>query len=263
MADITIKKIKDFLMRTDLNDILPSDVENSNVATLTDQETLLKSFQEQTLKVVRDFKQTFESEKRVRLELEKAYFQTIIALSKAVERRDTYTGGHAERVTRYADFTAEELGLSPESREEIKLAALLHDIGKISVPDNILSKESQLSSEEFEIMKTHPQNGVEIIKNIHLLERLIPSVLFHHESFDGSGYPHGLSKFDIPLGARIIAVVDTFDAIVSSRPYRKGKSPEAGLIELRRCAGTQFDPEIVLAFTQAWKSGKIIYRASR
>jgi putative nucleotidyltransferase with HDIG domain len=254
---MSVRKIKEFLLRSDLGEILPSEVENEEVPAFSDQERLIETYNQQMLKYVKDFKKIFENEKKARIELEKTYFETITALAKTVERRDSYTGGHADRVTLYATLTADELGLDYQLKEDVKLAALLHDIGKISVPDSILSKGSRLTSQEFEIMKGHPQNGIEIIKNIHSLENLIPAIISHHEAFDGKGYPYGLSGEEIPLGGRIIAVVDTFDAITSSRSYRKGNSLEKGIEEINRCSGTQFDPEIVQAFIRAFESGKI------
>lgn len=256
---MSLQKIKKFLLRTDLDDI-PQDEFSNLIApaeTNEDQIVLVEKYQSQMLKFVKDFKLIFENEKKARLELEKAYFQTIAGLSKAVETRDSYTGGHAERVTRYAILVARELGLPEKEVEEIQLAALLHDIGKISMPDSILSKGAKLSYAEFEIMKTHPRMGAEILKNIHFIQHLVPAVLYHHENFDGTGYPERLSGYDIPLGARIISVVDTFDAIRSSRSYRKGSPPEVAVRELDRCAGNQFDPEIVSAFIRVWKSGKL------
>jgi putative nucleotidyltransferase with HDIG domain len=253
---MSVRKIKEFLLRADLEEVLPSEIENEEVSPFSEQEKLIETYNQQMLKYVQDFKKLFENEKKARIELEKTYFETITALAKTVERRDSYTGGHADRVTLYATLTAEELGLDYQSKEDVKLAALLHDIGKISVPDAILSKGSRLTAQEFEIMKTHPQNGIEIIKNIHSLENLIPAILSHHEAFDGKGYPYGLSREEIPCGGRIIAVVDTFDAITSSRSYRKGSSFEKGVEEINRCSGTQFDPEVVQAFIRVFESGQ-------
>ena len=259
---MSLKKIKEFLLRDDLEEFFQAELESQKASSLAEQKTLLESYNKQMLKYVQDFKKTFEIEKKARIELENTYFETIAALAKTIERRDSYTGGHADRVTHYASLTSEELGLDPEAKENVKMAALLHDIGKISIPDAILSKGSKLTHPEFEIMKSHPQNGVEIIKNIHSMKSLLPAILSHHEYFNGKGYPQGLSGQAIPLGGRIIAVVDTYDALTSSRSYRKGCSPEAGLAEIHRCAGTQFDPEIVLAFTRVCQSGKIRHHAA-
>lgn len=260
---MSIRKIKEFLLRRDLEEFLPSEVENEEVPAFSEQERMIETYNQQMLKYVQDFKKIFENEKKARIELEKTYFETIAALAKTVERRDSYTGGHADRVTLYATLTAEELGLDNQSKEDVKLAALLHDIGKISIPDAILSKGSRLTVEEFEIMKSHPQNGIEIIQNIHSLENLVPAIVSHHEAFNGKGYPYGLSGEEIPLGGRIIAVVDTFDAITSSRSYRKRSSVEKGAEEIKRCSGTQFDPEIVQAFIRVFESGQFKNRADR
>lgn len=258
---MSLKKFKEFLLRDDLEEFFQAELENQKSASLAEQKSLLESYNKQMLKYVQDFKKTFENEKKARIELETTYFETIAALAKTIERRDSYTGGHADRVTRYAFLTSKELGLNHAEQDNVKMAALLHDIGKISIPDAILSKGSKLTYPEFEIMKSHPENGVEIIKNIHSMKSLLPAILFHHEHFNGKGYPHGLSGQEIPLGARIIAVVDSYDALTSSRSYRKGCAPEAGLAEIQRCAGTQFDPEIVLAFTRVCQSGIIRHHA--
>jgi len=254
---MSIENFKEFLLRNDLEEYFNSELMEQLELTQSDQKSLIESYNRQMLKYVQDFKKTFENEKKARLELENTYFETIAALAKTIERRDSYTGGHADRVTFFATLTADDLGLDHPTKENVKMAALLHDIGKISIPDAILSKGSKLTFPEFEIMKTHPQNGIEIIKNIHSMKNLIPAILSHHEHFNGKGYPEGLCGKEIPLGGRIIAVVDTFDALTSSRSYRKGSSPEAGLAEIQRCSGTQFDPEIVQAFSRVFHSGKI------
>ena len=261
---MSIQKIKDFILRNDLDEFYSGDLDEKSVTTtLVSPDETLRLYQDQMLKYVQDFKHTFENEKKTRMELEKAYFQTIMGLSAAVEKRDSYTGGHAERVTKYAILVAQELALPEKEIQDVKLAALLHDIGKISIPDAILTKGARLSPSEFEIMRTHPATGAEILKNIQFIARLVPAVLSHHEAFNGSGYPRGLSGKEIPLGARIIAVVDTYDAIIRSRSYRKGSPPEVGVGEVQRCSGQQFDPEIVEAFSRAWKSGKLIARDAR
>jgi HD-GYP domain-containing protein (c-di-GMP phosphodiesterase class II) len=143
------------------------------------------------------------------------------------------------------------MGLDPEETERLRIAALLHDVGKIGIIEALLEKPARLSDEEFPPMRLHPEKGVEILSPIKKLRDILPGILHHHERFDGSGYPGGLKGGQIPLFARIIAVADAYDAIVSTRPYRQGTPPSEALAELNRCAGSQFDPEVVQSFTAA------------
>ena len=174
--------------------------------------------------------------------------QTVTALSKAVEMRDGYTGDHVHRVSAYALLLAEELGLTPEARQSIRLAAALHDIGKIAIDDDVLRKPGRLTPAEFDVMKTHVRKGVEVVQMVPGLEWALPVVQSHHERWDGRGYPDGLRGAAIPLAARIVAIADTFDAMTSDRAYRPRKSPPEALDELRAVAGSQLDPHCVEAF---------------
>jgi len=181
-------------------------------------------------------------------ELEDTYDQTLAALSGALDLRDNETEGHARRVTRYSVRIAQEMGFADASMVPIERGALMHDIGKIGVPDSILLKPGKLTDEEWEVMRTHPNLGYRMIRNIGFLSDAAPVVLHHHERYDGGGYPDGLAGEDIPIGARIFAIADTFDAMTSDRPYRKALSYEVAREELEKCAGSQFDPGAVAAF---------------
>ncbi len=173
------------------------------------------------------------------------------SLAAAVDARDRYTSGHSERVTSYALQIAEEIGLNHEQLDAMKIAGLLHDLGKIGVPDAILNKPGSLTQEEREVINRHPSVGGNILRRTPQLELILPAVLFHHERWDGAGYPDGLCGDSIPLMARIMAVADSFDAMTTDRPYRKAMSVEAALFELRANAGKQFDPVVVDAFIAA------------
>ncbi len=164
--------------------------------------------------------------------------------------------GHSDRVTRYAIKTAKAMGLSEESQETVNYAGLLHDLGKIGIADSILLKPSGLSDEEWEEIKKHPTKSEGIARFISFLKSTLPIIRHHHERFDGKGYPEGLSGENIPIGARIIAVCDTFDAITSKRPYRDKKSDEEALKIIKESAGTQLDPKIVLTFLKVIEDDK-------
>lgn len=181
-------------------------------------------------------------------EVENSYRSTLKALVQALETRDFETHGHSERVVTFSLRLGYELGLEKEAMRDLELGALLHDIGKIGVPDAVLRKPAKLNEDEWAKMKLHPQHGQKILRNIPFLEGASRIVAQHHERWDGGGYPFGLRGEDIDIGARIFAVVDAFDAMVSDRVYRKGCSYQDALEELERCAGTQFDPMIVEAF---------------
>ena len=179
----------------------------------------------------------------------KAILNTIYALAATVDAKDSYTYGHSKKVSTYAADIAEAIGYSPEDIERIRAIALLHDIGKIGIADNILNKRGSLSPEDFEPIKAHPEKGVAILKHVDSLKEYLPGVQYHHEHYDGTGYPAGLKGESIPLDARILAVADAYDAMTSQRPYRQRRAtPEEAIEELKKCVGTQFDPEIVRVF---------------
>jgi HD-GYP domain-containing protein (c-di-GMP phosphodiesterase class II) len=188
---------------------------------------------------------------RIASELEASFLATIDALVRALEAQDMYTSGHALSIADLARRVGRVLGLDPSDLRDVEHAAVLHDIGKIGIPSELLRKRGPLSSGEREHMRSHPEIGARILEPVERLRQLAPLVRFSHECWDGSGYPDGLAGEQIPLGARIIAVCDAFDAMVSDRPYRGGRSTAEALVELRTHAGTQFDPAVVEAFEQA------------
>jgi HD-GYP domain-containing protein (c-di-GMP phosphodiesterase class II) len=179
-----------------------------------------------------------------------AYLDTIAALANAIEIRDSYTRGHTDRVKLTAESIARRIGWEDDRLFDLWMGCTLHDIGKIGVPDSILNKPDDLNPDEFLKMKAHPVIGAKIIEGIPFLEPALPYILYHHERWDGKGYPHGLKGAAIPVEGRILAVADTFDAIISDRPYRKGRSVDMAIEELKSQAGTQFDPEIVRIFVE-------------
>jgi putative nucleotidyltransferase with HDIG domain len=180
------------------------------------------------------------------------YYDVIQGLSKAVDARDHYTLEHSGRVSTYAVIIAKHMGLNSELVESIQYGALLHDVGKIGIPDLVLNKPGRLTEAEFGTMKTHSTLGANIVGKIESLVPLVPLVLYHHERFDGRGYPEGLAGKKIPLGARVINVADSFETITSDRVYHRARSFEEGLDEVLRCSGGQFDPEVVEAFVRAF-----------
>jgi len=171
-------------------------------------------------------------------------FEMVMALSEALDARDRYTAGHSRRVMEYSVGIAKHLKLPEKDIDRLKISALLHDIGKIGISDAVLHKESRLSDKEFATIKKHPEIGANIIKAIGAFKDLVPIVYHHHERFDGMGYPQGIYGEQIPLFARIIAVADSFDAMTSTRPYRKALKIENALLEIELNSGKQFDPSI-------------------
>ena len=183
-----------------------------------------------------------------------AYLGTIRALAAALDARDPYTAGHSERVSQMSVVIARQLHLPESEVAIIRLGALLHDIGKIGLADEILQKPTPLTPEEFEQIKRHPALGARILRQVSFLEPHLPIVELHHERPDGHGYPFGLRGDEIPLAARIVHVADAYDAMTSARAYRPARPLGAAVAELRLYSGTQFDPECVTAFTEAIKA---------
>ncbi len=191
-------------------------------------------------------------------QIKEFFFNTVRALAATIDTKDSYTHGHSERVTQYSLAIAEELGCNSKEKEEIQLSALLHDIGKIGLPDVILHKPSGLDDEEFEEIKKHPLKGTNILEHIKELTAIIPGIRHHHEKFAGGGYPDNLKGEDIPLSAKIIAVADAFDAMTSDRSYRKRLSYDEAIKRIKDSAQTQFDPKIVNIFVNLFEKDKII-----
>ena len=188
--------------------------------------------------------------------------EAIQALGAVVDARDTHAKGHSAAVMQFSEALGEKLGLSAEELGNLRAAALLHDLGKIGTPEEILGKPAPLESEEWKQIENHAGLGSRVLKRVQQMASIVPGVKHHHERFDGKGYPSGLAGADIPLLARIIAIADAYDAMTSSRPYRKAMSSDEALEEIRRSAGTQFDPELVELFIQAIRQNKAEERAA-
>ncbi|RMG60535.1 MAG: HD domain-containing protein [Deltaproteobacteria bacterium] len=214
---------------------------------------LTKSFNEMA-RVITEQKEKLG---RYTKELEDAYVSTVRILAAAIDARDEYTFGHSTRVARISVLIGERLGLGEEQLRDLEMACLFHDVGKIRTPDRILHKQDRLNEEEFEIMMRHPGDGAEILSLSDQLKKHIPAVLYHHEWYNGSGYPSGLAGDSIPLFAAIIAIADAFDAMTTRRPYRDGLSRSEALEEIKRYRGIQFHPEITDVFVELVESGDL------
>jgi putative nucleotidyltransferase with HDIG domain len=189
--------------------------------------------------------------------LKETFYETAEALADTIEKRDPYTGGHTRRVMEYSLAIGRRMGFSKKDTEDLRLAAILHDIGKIGVRDDVLLKTDRLDDEDLKKMNMHSAYGAEILGHVKQLREVIPGVRNHHEKIDGTGYPDGLTGEHIPFPARIIAVADTFDAMTTDRPYRKGLSVETAIEELKKFSGIQFDSEVVDAFIKALTEGEV------
>lgn len=185
------------------------------------------------------------------------FIGTVKGLAAAIDGKDPYTRGHSERVSRFSMAIAQRLGLSDEEIEKIRISALLHDVGKIAIDDNILKKPAALTDEEYEIMKKHPQKGYKIMSQIPAMKEFLPGMYMHHEMVNGMGYPQGLKGDEIPLMGKIVAVADTFDAMTTDRPYQKAMKFEDALARIESFVGTRYDPGVVAAFSEACKDGQI------
>ena len=181
--------------------------------------------------------------------------QDMVSLAKSVEEKDEATEGHCKRLERLAVLTSERLGLSGQQLIDVSFGAYLHDIGKVNVPDEILNKTGALSKEEWEDMRKHPDHGAEMLREKEILQGAAEIVRAHHERFDGNGYPKGLRGTEIQIGARVVAVVDAYDAITSARPYQTAQAKRDAINELKRGAGSQFDPDVVRAFIEVIGDG--------
>ena len=190
-------------------------------------------------------------------EMKRQYLSMVMALAAAIEAKDSYTHGHSTKVMEYAVKIGIELGLSEEEIETVRYAGLLHDIGKIGVKDVILAKEGRLTEEEVSELHRHPEYGASIMERVEILKEIAPLTLYHHERYDGNGYPLGLKGEQIPLGARILAVADTYDAMIADRPYRKAFPFDYVKQEMKKAAGSQLDPQIVKIFFEILKRENI------
>ncbi len=184
--------------------------------------------------------------------LKNQFYETVFAMANAVDAKDRYTGGHTKRVAYFSEMIAKYMGLTRDQVEEVRLTAILHDIGKIGIDDKVLKKEAPLDKTEWEHMKLHPELGYKILAGIPSMKKISEGMRFHHERPDVHGYPQGLKGEEIPLIARIISVADTFDAMTSNRPYRKGMEYEVAFAEIVQQRGKQFDEKVVDAFVKAF-----------
>jgi HD-GYP domain-containing protein (c-di-GMP phosphodiesterase class II) len=212
---------------------------------------------EQLLSFARDLNEIYRRERartqqleEALSELEESYLATVKTLAFVVEAKDTHTRSHLDRAHDYAVALASRVAPELAADQTLRYGFFLHDIGKIGIPERVLSKPGPLTDDEWAIMRTHPLLGAQILSPVKFLHRALPIVEAHHEKWDGSGYPRGLKFEEIPLGARIFALVDAFDAMTSDRPYRRALSFEQALEQISRSAGTQFDPEVVRGFVE-------------
>lgn len=212
--------------------------------------------QAQLLAYARDLRAAYRDERHRRDELDRSYVQTVRVLALALDARDPYTGGHVDRVARYAVTLGRALGWGDELLRDLEVSALLHDIGKIGVPDAVLRKKQALDDDEWTLMRQHPVIGASMLAGLTALHSALPGILHHHERFDGGGYPDGLSGEAIPPLARAVAIADAFDAMLTTRPYRVGLPLDFAVGELRRCAGPQFDPRYTGAFLELVEQGQ-------
>ena len=178
-------------------------------------------------------------------------------LTGAIEARDPYTQGHSARVTALAEEIARRLGWSEERLASLRVGGPLHDIGKLAVSDHVLRKQGSLEAHELAEIREHPKAGARLILRVAALREAIPYVLYHHERWDGAGYPTGRAGEEIPLEARVLALADAYDAMTSDRPYRRALSRAEALAEIERCAGTQFDPEIARVFLELFEDAEL------
>ncbi|MGE5586777.1 MAG: HD-GYP domain-containing protein [Clostridia bacterium] len=192
------------------------------------------------------------------MKMRELYAGTVRGLAAALEAKDKYTRGHSDRVAVYSAAIARQLRMGESEVEKVEYTGLLHDIGKIGVPDELLSKSGQLRTDEFQRIQQHPVTGARILSEISFLRDVAATIRCHHERLDGHGYPNGLTERDIPFHARILAVADAYDAMTSDRPYRRGYPPEEAVRRLLAGSGKQFDPEVVRAFVEHLKKQKVI-----
>lgn len=202
----------------------------------------------QQLRAVQDFRAEHHRAVALADHRERAYLETMTALARAVEARDMYTGSHIERVRSYSLRIAGGLGIAGSAHKQLEYGAVLHDIGKIGIPDAILAKAGPLAPDEWDVMRRHPEIGRRVLEGVSFLAPALDAVAHHHERWDGGGYPGGLAGEAIPMAGRIVAVADAFDAMTSDRPYRSGRPLDVALAEIERGRGTQFDPDAAAAF---------------
>ena len=211
------------------------------------------SFEEKSFSLSLDIKELKEKLKKLDSLLSRDVLEMIYGFAKMIEAKDLYTGKHIEDTALFAEKIAKQLNLPPSDIESVKRAAILHDLGKIAIDEKILSKKGPLNNREKEIIKSHPVIGAEILKEIKTLRGVVPAILYHHERYDGKGYPIGLKGDEIPLSARIVGLADVYHALISDRPYRKALNKEKAIEIIKKEVGKQFDPKVVEAFLKVVK----------
>jgi HD-GYP domain-containing protein (c-di-GMP phosphodiesterase class II) len=204
-----------------------------------------------------DIEEFVEQLKQAATENHDLFLGSIRMLAAAIDEKDPYTRGHSGRVAKYSVIVGQQLGLEAADLDKIRISALLHDVGKIGVDDNVLKKPGKLTPEEFDLMKQHPLKGANIMRPVAQLKEMLPGIELHHEHVDGGGYPHGLRGDAIPMMARIIAAVDTLDAMTTNRPYQSAMDLEFAMNKILSLAGTKFDPAVVDALDRAVRAKKI------
>jgi putative nucleotidyltransferase with HDIG domain len=208
-------------------------------------------------KMAGDIEEYIERLKQAAEENRELFLGSIRMLAAAIDEKDPYTRGHSGRVAKYSTIIGEELGLSAEELDRLRVSALLHDVGKIGVDDRVLKKPGALTPEEYELMKQHPTKGANIMRPVAQLKEMLPGIELHHEHVNGGGYPYGLQGDQIPVMARIIAVADTLDAITTNRPYQSAMDLDYALKKIRQLSSTKFDTTVVDALETAIQSGKL------
>jgi HD-GYP domain-containing protein (c-di-GMP phosphodiesterase class II) len=204
-----------------------------------------------------DIEEFIEQLKQAADQNHELFLGSIRMLAAAIDEKDPYTRGHSGRVAKYSVIIGQQLGLAPAELENIRISALLHDVGKIGVDDRVLKKPGALTAEEFELMKQHPQKGANIMRPVAQLKEILPGIELHHEHINGGGYPHGFRGDDIPLMARIIAVADTLDAMTTNRPYQSAMDLEFAMNRIQSQANAKFDAAVVDALHSAIRAGRL------
>jgi len=242
------------IMRAGAEDYLQKPFNMAELKIAVDRARRIWSIKDENFK----YKYSLEDEVARKTEgIRRSYFDVVRAFAVSIEMRDPYTGGHTKRVSEISVLFATALGFDEGKCDEVRIGGVLHDIGKIGISDLILQKPGLLTKEEFNEIKKHPLIGREIIRNIDSMNTMTPYILYHHERYDGTGYPEGLARESIPIEGRIVALADAVDAMVSNRIYRPKMELGAVYAEIMKCAGTQFDPAIVEIFRELWSKQSI------
>jgi putative nucleotidyltransferase with HDIG domain len=256
ILSIGITRAVSHLREAAWSDLLEAVLESERAGTLPSKLPLTSSLPEVNL-VAEAMNGSARSVLASQAALEDAYLQFVETMAEALDARDPYTAGHSLRVAEYSQILALAMGLSGEETETIRVAAQLHDIGKIGIPDAVLQKRGKLTPEEYGLIKLHPQIGRKILEKVGRFERLLSVVELHHENHDGTGYPFGLAGDRVPINARIVHVADSFDAMTTTRSYRRALSVNDAVRELEENSGGQFDPVVVKAFLRLISEGRI------